>query len=67
VKGRFRDKENLIRVAKAEAKKAFGVLGKIRVVDLESYRDNLNGQVVVVEFGGREYNAPGGGSKSLRG
>lgn len=67
IKGQFRDKEELIKVAKAETKKAFGVSGKIRVIEIEGYKEHLNGQVVVVEFEfGREYTPSGSGRRELR-
>ncbi len=65
IRGKFLDKEKLIKVAKSQAK-ALGLKGKIVVVDLGNYNPEIEGQAVVVEFLGSGYNTPGSGSKSLR-
>lgn len=64
IKG-FHDAEKLIKIAKSEAAK-IGMRGKIVVIDLGHYNPVLDGQAVVVEETGGEYNTLGGGSKSLR-
>lgn len=67
IKGEHRDKEGLIRTAKAVAQNAFRVQGQIRVVYISDHIEQLNGYVVVVEFEpGCGYNPPGSGRKSLR-
>lgn len=63
IKGFFKDVENLIKVAKSEAAK-MGMKGRILVLDIGHYNPILNGQAVVVEEAGGEYNAQGGVSKS---
>ena len=63
IKGRFWDKEELIKVAKSQAEK-LGLRDKITVVDLGPYKPDLDGQNVVVEGSG--YNSLGGRRKSLR-
>jgi hypothetical protein len=63
IKG-FHDAEKLIRIAKSEASK-MGLRGKIIVLELGHYNPTLNGQAVIVEEAGREYNAPSGGSIDL--
>lgn len=55
IKGKFRDKEALIKIAKSVAAE-MGIKGKIIVVDIGNYNLDLDGQSVVVEFGS-EYNA----------
>ncbi|MEM3628638.1 MAG: hypothetical protein QXQ94_11350 [Candidatus Bathyarchaeia archaeon] len=63
IKGFFNDVEKLIKVAKSEAAK-MGMKGRIAVLDIGHYNPLLNGQAVVVEEAGSEYNAQGGRSKS---
>ncbi|MDH5690605.1 MAG: hypothetical protein OEY81_04160 [Candidatus Bathyarchaeota archaeon] len=65
IRGKFLDKEKLIKVAKSQAK-ALGLKGKIVVLDLGNYNPEIEGQAVVVESLGSGYNTPGSGSKSLR-
>lgn len=65
IRGKFRDKEGLIKVAKSQAQQ-LGIRGKIIVVDIGNYNPDLDGQSVVVEFFGSEYKSPGSGRKSLR-
>jgi len=50
IKGKFWDKEELIKVAKSAAVD-IGAKGKIIVVDIGPYNSELKGQSVVVEFG----------------
>ena len=50
IKGKFPDKEQLIKVAKSQAAR-LGAKGKIIVVDIGPYNPELQGQSVVVEFG----------------
>jgi hypothetical protein len=66
IRGKFLDKEKLIKVAKSQAK-ALGLKGKIVVLDLGNYNPEIEGQTVVVESLGSRYNALGSGSKSPRG
>jgi len=63
IRGKFRDKEELIKVAKSQAR-ALGMKGKIIVVDIGHYNSDLDGQSIIVESG-REYNPPGSGSRGL--
>jgi len=65
IRGKFLDKEKLIKVAKSQAK-ALGLKGKIVVVDIGNYKPEIEGQAVVVESLGSGYNTPGSRSKSLR-
>lgn len=65
IQGKFRDIEALIKVAKSQAK-AIGLRGKIIVVHIGNYNPQIEGQPVIVESSGSEYNTPGGRSKSLR-
>jgi len=65
IKGFYNDVEKLIKITKSEASK-IGMKGKIVVLDVGHYNPTLNGQAVIVEEVGGEYNAPGGGSKSIR-
>jgi len=50
IKGKFWDKEQLIKVAKSQAVR-LGAKGKITVVDIGPYISELEGQSVVVEYG----------------
>jgi hypothetical protein len=45
-----RDKMQLIKIAAAQAKKTFRVVGNVDVIDLSPYKLELNGYVIVVEF-----------------
>ena len=65
IKGRFHDKEELIKVAKSVAAEMLGNKAKISVVNIGVYIPDIDGQTIVVEFG-CGYNAPGGRRKSLR-
>lgn len=64
VKGKFADKEELIRVAKNQAK-AIGLRGTFKVVDIGDYIADRDGQSVAIEGFGREYDAPGGRRREL--
>jgi len=61
IKG-FHNAEKLVKIAKSEASK-IGMRGKIIVMDIGQYNPALNGQAVIIEEVGCEYNAPGGGSR----
>jgi hypothetical protein len=65
IRGKFLDKEKLIKVAKSQAK-ALGMKGKIVVIDIGNYNQEIEGQTVVVESSGSEYNTPGSGRKRFR-
>jgi hypothetical protein len=61
IKG-FYEAENLIKIAKSEASKV-GMKGKIAVLDLGNYNPRLDGQAVIVEEVGSEYNTVGGAAR----
>lgn len=63
IRGKFRDKEKLIKVTKSQAK-AIGLRGKIVVVDIGNYNPEIEGQAVVVESSGGECNTPGRGARA---
>lgn len=65
IKGFFNDVEKLIKIAKSEAVKT-GMKGRIAVLDIGHYNPVLNGQAVVVEEAGGEYNAQGGREQEPR-
>lgn len=65
IKGFFNDVEKLIKVAKSEAAK-MGMKGKIAVLDIGHYNPVLNGQAIIVEEAGGEYNAQGGREQEPR-
>lgn len=50
VKGRFRDKMELIKVAAAKAQKELGYRGTLDVIKVEDYDPELEGHIVVVEL-----------------
>ena len=50
IKGKFWDKEQLIKVAKSAAVR-LGAKGKIVVVDIGVYNPDVGGQSVAVEYG----------------
>ncbi|MCK4474217.1 hypothetical protein KAU30_00135 [Candidatus Bathyarchaeota archaeon] len=50
IKGKFPDKEQLIKVAKGQAAR-LGAKGRVVVVDIGPYNSELEGQSVVVEYG----------------
>jgi len=62
IQGQFRDKEQLIRVAKSQAA-GLGMTGKIVVIDIGDYKTDLNGQSVTLESG-CEYTTSGGRPKA---
>ncbi len=64
IKG-FLDAEHLIKIAKSEAAKT-GFKGKISVVNIGQFIPQIEGQAVIVEEVGSEYEAAGSGSLRFR-
>jgi hypothetical protein len=50
IHGRIRSKFQLLKIAAAQAKRAFNINGDVEVIDLSPYKQSITGYVVIVEY-----------------
>jgi hypothetical protein len=50
IHGKFRNKIELIKITVAQAKRAFGPIENVEVIDISSHKSVVDGYVVIVEY-----------------